>query len=163
VNLTLDRNAEINISAKITVKVDPEPVPEGCAVLRASFDGFAVTSTGGHMAYTLPDDKRVKLKISYKDANGNAARIDGPVVWDSSDAAIAAVVPTEPPAADNSEVWLTPGEAGGAIGQAQITARADADLGAGVAELITTLDVEVVGGQAVAGTIEPVGEFEPLP
>jgi hypothetical protein len=32
-----------------------------------------------------------------------------------------------------------------------------------VRELVTLLDVTVVGGEAVAGTITPVGEVEPKP
>jgi hypothetical protein len=48
------------------------------------------------------------------------------------------------------------------VGQAQVTATCDADLGDGVRELITLCDIEVVGGEAVAGTIQPVGEPDPL-
>jgi hypothetical protein len=164
-HLSIDRNATIDVAAKITIKVDPPEAPQWYAVVAASFEGFTATATltGGRMAYTLPDDRRVQLKIAYKDANGNPAAIDGAVVWSSSDAERANVEPTTPPAADNSTVWLFPGTATGSIGAAQITARADADRGQGVKEIITVFDVEVVGGEAVAGTVEPVGELEPLP
>lgn len=50
----------------------------------------------------------------------------------------------------------------GTIGQVQIVARADADLGTGVRELLTTMDVEVVAGEAVSGIVTPVGESAPI-
>lgn len=112
------------------------------------------------MAYTLPADKMVGLKISYVDKNNNPATIDGAVVWQSSDPNIARVEPPVPPEADNSTVNLVPGTA---VGNCQVSAQADADLGAGVRQLVTLLDVTIVGGEAVTGTITPTGEPVPLP
>jgi hypothetical protein len=113
------------------------------------------------MAYTLPADKTVKLQIAYFDGAGNPATIDGAVAWESSNPLIADVqsLPVQQGAA-GSVVQLVPGED---IGNCQISARADADLGTGVRELVTLLDVTVVGGEAVTGTITPVGEPEPKP
>jgi hypothetical protein len=48
------------------------------------------------------------------------------------------------------------------LGTAQVVATADVDLGAGVQSLITTMDITVVAGQAVAGTISPTGPAEPI-
>lgn len=117
------------------------------------------------MAYTLPSDKVVKLQIAYVDANGNPARVDGPVVWDSSDEDIAhidpfTVQPVPDGLPDNGVVMLVPGTK---TGNCQISATADADLGDGVRNLVTLMDVSVVGGEAVAGTITPVGEPTPKP
>lgn len=114
------------------------------------------------MSYKLPADKIVGLAISYVDANGNPAVIDGAVTWESSDDEIATIagVESNPPDETNSHVMLVPGTK---VGQCQISAKADADLGQGVRELITLLDVEVVGGEAVAGTITPEGEPQPKP
>jgi len=115
------------------------------------------------MSYTLPTDKMVQLQISYVDSKGNPATVDGAVVWDSSDEDIAhldPVVPTPQGAAENGVVMLVPGSK---IGNCQISAKADADLGDGVRELVTMMDVTVVGGEAVAGTIAPVGEQLPIP
>lgn len=109
------------------------------------------------MAYTLPADKMIGLQIAYVDANGNPATVDGAVEWESSNPDIAAVLPTS---ADGSTADLVPGSQ---VGQCQITARADADLGSGIRELVTLLDVTVVGGEAVAGTITPVGDPQPKP
>jgi len=51
----------------------------------------------------------------------------------------------------------------GPTGQIQITATADADLGAGVRNLVTVCDIQIVAGEAVAGTISPVGAPTPKP
>jgi hypothetical protein len=108
------------------------------------------------MVYKLPDDKKVDVKVSYVDAKGNAASVDGPVEWASSDAAIVSVtVSTDDP----SQATV----AGvGPVGQAQVTVTADADLGEGVRQIVTTMDVEIIAGEAVAGTISPVGEPTPV-
>ena len=113
------------------------------------------------MAYTLPADKTVKLQIAYVDANGNPAAVDGVIAWSSSNPEIADVqsLPVEK-GAEGSVVQLVPGTT---IGNCQITAQADADMGEGVRHINTLLDVTVVGGEAVAGVITPVGELEPKP
>ena len=49
------------------------------------------------------------------------------------------------------------------LGQVQITATADADLGEGTRELVTLMDVTIVAGEAVAGVIQPLGEATPIP
>lgn len=135
--------------------------PDPVVVVQTTCNGFTTTITGAmNMAYTLPADKIVEVKISYKDANGNDASIDGAVSWETSDAEIVNAVPPANPEADNSHVVLMPGTK---IGNCQITAKADADLGTGVRELVTPFDVTVVGGEAVTGTIEPVGEQQPKP
>lgn len=128
----------------------------GCFVT-LTFDTFTVTARGENMAYTLPADKQIKMKVSYVDANGNPAIVDGDVSWASSNTAIinAVVNPS-----NTFEAVVRPGTQ---IGQAQVTATADADLGSGVRQLVTLMDVTVVGGEAVAGVIEPVGDPEPIP
>lgn len=158
--LTLDRNAEIHVDATIRIKVDEGGAADFVTVLTATCEGFTSTTKGAiHMAYTLPADKLVELRISYQDKNGNPASIDGQVSWDSSDSNVAAISPSPDAPPDNSLVRLTPGAS---VGTCQISARADADLGAGVRELFTLLDVTVVGGEAVTGTITP-GEAIPQP
>ena len=108
------------------------------------------------MAYTLPADKQVEVQVAYVDANGNPAVVDGDVSWASSDPNIAAVTAE----ADTTKAFIVPGAG---VGNVQITATADADLGTGVRELVTFMDVTVIGGEAVAGTITPVGEPTPKP
>jgi hypothetical protein len=157
--ISIDRNAEILVDARIRINVD-QPPPGIIAVVAATVDGFTFTTKGAQgIMYTLPADKRVRLAISYVDAKGNPAMVDGDVTWDSSDPNVAFITPTTPPDEEGFAVYLMPGST---IGSAQISARADADLGSGVQEVITLLDVTVVAGSAVAGVITP-GEAEPIP
>ena len=48
------------------------------------------------------------------------------------------------------------------LGRTQVSAKADADLGEGVRELLTVCDIMIVAGEAVAGSIQPAGEQEPI-
>ena len=109
------------------------------------------------MAYTLPSGQQVGCQISYQDAAGSPAVVDGDVAWTSSDETKLAVFVNS---TDSTKVVL---RTIGPIGLVQVTATADADLGAGVRELITTADVQVVAGEAVSGTISPTGPAEPIP
>jgi len=116
---------------------------------------FMVTARGDQMAYTLASGTQVHLKVSYVDAAGNPATVDGDVAWSSSDETIAKVT------MEGVDSALL--QAVGPTGQVQITATADADLGEGVREIITPMDLTVAAGEAVAGTIAPVGPAEPIP
>lgn len=109
------------------------------------------------MAYTLPDDRTIFVQVAYVDARGHPATVDGDVAWASSDTMIANVGVKQ---GDSTSAQIIPGAN---LGQAQITATADADLGAGVTSVICTLDVTVVAGSAVAGVITPQGEPQPFP
>lgn len=95
--------------------------------------------------FTIPADKTASGAVSYVDAKGNPAQVEGAPVWSSSDPSIVDVVPS----ADGFSATVTPG----AVGTAQIKVEADADLGAGVVPVIALVDVEVVAGQAVAGNV----------
>jgi hypothetical protein len=128
-----------------------EPPPKILAVLTITYDRFTITAKGDVM-YTLPVDKMVKMQVAYVDAEGNPAAVDGDVTWESSDDTIVKVTPET---GDSTIVTVFPE---GPVGQVQITATADADLGAGTSELITVCDIQIVAGEAVAGTIAPVGE-----
>lgn len=96
--------------------------------------------------FTLPDDKTASAAVSYVDAKGNAAKVEGAPVWSSSDDTILTVEA----AADGMSATITPA---GPLGTAQVKVEADADLGPGVLPIITIGDVEVVAGQAVAGNV----------
>jgi hypothetical protein len=127
-----------------------EPPAEIFQLLTITYDRFTVTVKGNAM-YTLPTDKTVRMQVAYVDAEGNPATVDGDVAWTSSDEALATVTPDT---TDSTIVTIDPI---GGVGQVQITATADADLGAGTRELITTADITIVAGEAVAGTISPLG------
>jgi len=157
--LTLDiaRDVEIAIDARIKVTRTPPPPAVPLVTVSMTYGGVTSTHTGASaMAYTLRNDQQVGLKIAYVDAGGNPAKVDGAVTWESSDDTSATV---EDASADGTTVTLV----AQGNGNAQIKATADADLGSGVRELITLMDVSVVSGEAVAGTISPVGSPEPKP
>lgn len=134
-----------------------EPAPPPQCLVTLTFGAFSITARGDDMAYTLPADREVLVKVSYVDANGNPATVDGDPQWASSDEAIVIVIPNTTNA---FECTVRPGAE---VGQAQVSATVDADLGEGVRSLVTLMDVTVVGGEAVAGFIEPVGEAGPIP
>jgi hypothetical protein len=102
----------------------------------------------GDMAYILGDDKKVQCSVAWVDKKGKPAVVDGAPAWASSDDSVCAVADV---AADGMSATLVGGDPGGA----QINVMADADLGAGVREVVATLDVQVVAGEAVAGTLTP--------
>jgi hypothetical protein len=136
-----------------------EPETRAGARMTLTYAGFKVTAWSDEMAYTLPDRHQVQVRIDYVDADGNPATVDGDVTWSSSDDTIATVT-VDP---GDSQLATVAAATGGSLGQVQITATADADLGEGTRELVTTMDVTIVAGEAVAGTITPVGSATPVP
>lgn len=94
----------------------------------------------------LPDDKTVSATVSYVDAKGNPAQVQGAPVWASDNEAVVTVAASD----DGFSAVVTPA---GPLGTAQISVTADADLGDGVESLVTLGSVEVIAGKAVAGAI----------
>lgn len=104
----------------------------------------------------LTTDQEVALSIAYEDASGNAATVDGAPVWEVSDENLGTLEVSE----DGFSATLI---AVGSTGTFQASVTADADLGEGVRSLVTVLDVEVVGGEAVVGIIStgsPTSKFD---
>lgn len=104
-------------------------------------------------------DQELDLELVISDSFGNEATVDGTPSWTSG---------------DDSVVALTVGEDGfsavasavGPVGTAQVSVRADADVGEGFREIIATLDIEVVGGEARIVALnagEPRAKPEPVP
>jgi hypothetical protein len=145
----------LTVGGSIDLVLRSPPAAEGHAIVTAICDGFRAKGTD--MAYTLPADKMVAVRVDYVDAEGHPATVDGAVTWDSSAPEIATVA-VDPTDSQNAEI--TPGSS---LGTAQISATADADLGAGTRELVTLLDVTIVAGEAVAGVISPTGDPQPIP
>lgn len=131
---------------------------EGYALMTITHDGFTITARGENMAYKLATGMQVGVQVSYVDAKGHPATVDGEVDWSSSDASIVTVTAD---AADTTKATVV--GIGDNVGLAQVTATADADLGQGVRQILTTSDVEVVAGEAIAGTIQITGEAVPVP
>ena len=144
---------EISFTSPLKIVQVEEPPPI-LAVLTITYQRFTITAKGDRFMFTLPVDDAVQMQVTYVDAEGNPAKVDGPITWASSDETLAEVE------VDSVDSSVTPV---GPTGQVQVTATADADLGAGVRELITVCDISLVAGEAVAGTIQPVGEPFPKP
>lgn len=147
---------EISFGTPLRIVVEP---PEPTIIQRVTvwYEGFEITVEGSYIMYTLAVDHFVQMQVSYVDAGGNPATVDGPVVWSVSDTTLLTAVADT---TDSTLVTITPV---GPVGQVQLTATADADLGAGTKSLITVADISLVAGEAVAGTINPVGAAQPIP
>ena len=107
----------------------------------------------------LTVDQQVAVNVVYRDADGNEARVDGDPVWTVADPTVAEFVP-------GATAFEGIVRALGPIGTTQVSVRADADLGDGVRELIGTLDIETVAGEAVVANVQagqPEAQPEPAP
>jgi hypothetical protein len=148
---------DFKLGGSLQISTRKKPVVAAIVTLR--HDGFEITAKTTedfNMSYTLPNDHQVQVQISYVDAKGNPAQVDGPVAWSSSNEAVLTV---EVDAADSTLATIVPGDQ---LSQAQVVATADADLGEGVKQIVTTMDVTIVAGEAVSGTIAPVGAPVPI-
>jgi hypothetical protein len=150
------RSAAVTLAGTLKLLIEEQPATN--VTITLSFDRYTVTAKGDSMAYTLPADKDVRVRVSYFDASGNPAAVDGEVMWDSSNEQIVKVVADT---ADTTQAIVSPG--GGVLGTAQVSATADADLDEGLREVVCTMDVTIVAGEAVIGRIEPVGEPGEIP
>lgn len=84
----------------------------------------------------LTDEQKCTVSVVFKTAKGNPAPVDGVPTWASSSPEIVEITP----AADGMSAELT---TPGGLGTAQISVKADADLGADVRDITGLLDVEV--------------------
>ena len=146
---------EISFGTPLRIIVATEEAPKITSRLTI-VDGVKSYTAEGNVMYTMPIQYGVELQVAYVDAGGNPAKVDGAVSWQSSDTSIVSV---QVDAADTTKCSITSGQN---VGQAQVSATADADLGTGTRNLVTLLDVTIVAGEAVAGTITPVGEAAPI-
>lgn len=98
-------------------------------------------------AYVLTDVQQVVVSLTTVDAAENPGKIDGTPQWSSSAPDILTVTP-----ADNgmSAVIRTTGRLTAEGEAVQVSATADADLGAGVTTLTAVQEFAVSGSQAVS-------------
>lgn len=95
----------------------------------------------------LTDSQKCAITISYVDAKGQPAPVNGAPVWISTAPTVAALTV----ATDGMSAEVVSGQAG--VAQIQVTANGSfTDIPAPIA---ATLDVTVVGGQAVGATLTP--------
>lgn len=98
------------------------------------------------MAITIMDNQTFEATVVAVDSKGNPARIDGVPAWTVSDPALLSLT------VNGAQAIVS---ATGPLGVGQLRVSVDADLGEGVRTLTGVLDVEVIGGEAVALTIMP--------
>jgi hypothetical protein len=95
----------------------------------------------------LGDDQKVTLRVKFVTGEGNPAKVDGTPAWDTSNEDLFELDPSD----DGMTCVLT---ATGPLGVGQVSVSADADLGTGTKDIIGTLEVEVVAGEAIAAVLE---------
>lgn len=101
------------------------------------------------MAATLElrDDQKCPLTIKITDAKGQPAPTDDAPLWQSSNPAVAEVMP--------SDDGLSCEIIAGVPGDATVSVSADADLGDGTTTIAGSIDVHVTPGSAMAVEITP--------
>jgi hypothetical protein len=103
---------------------------------------------------TLAAGRAKTATIAVTDKFGNPASVDGIPVWESTDEAIAAVMPS----ADGMSCTVV---STGKMGTVQVNVRLDADLGDGVQELAGLALLDVTAGQASAIALLVSEDFDP--
>lgn len=101
------------------------------------------------VATQLTDSQQMDVTPAFADKKGNPAKVeDGSIQWMTDNPNLLALTPS----ADGKTCTVV---AVGPLGTATVTMKADADLGAGVSELVGTLEVEVTAGTATVVTLNP--------
>ena len=116
----------------------------GCTVPSIQFRRLQIdgaTITGDIKMVTITDSQKFSITAGGIDAKGNPTTLDGAITFTSSDPALLTVTSTGNLSADVVAV--------GPLGNAQVLANGDADLGAGVVPVTGILDVVIIAGQAV--------------
>lgn len=104
------------------------------------------------MAFLLRADQKVSASVAFLDSQGNPAKVDGVPAWGSSDEGVVSVTAE----ADGLSALIV----ANSVGLAQVNVKADADLGEGMKEIVGTLDLDIVSGEAVSVVLTP-GTPEP--
>ena len=95
------------------------------------------------MELVITDSQEFRLEIQPVDRAGNPGTLAGEPVWSVSDPTILTMVPAD----DGMSAVVS---ATGKLGVAQVSVTADGDPTPGVNTVTGTVDVQVVGGKAVA-------------
>jgi hypothetical protein len=102
-----------------------------------------IFSGGVQMELVITDSQEFRLEIQPVDRAGNPGTLAGEPVWSVSDPTILTMVPAD----DGMSAVVS---ATGKLGVAQVSVTADGDPTPGVNTVTGTVDVQVVGGKAVA-------------
>lgn len=144
--------AEIEADTK---KILEAVVPSPATSIRMliTMDGKFVQEGTLPMSQIITATQKFLASVSFVDAKGNPAVVEGAPVFAASDPAILSIVATASPNA--VEVLAV-----GPVGTAQVSVTADADLGEGIKPVIGLLDVQVVAGEAVSVAISAGAPIE---
>lgn len=94
----------------------------------------------------LKNSQSLPLFVAFVDAKGAPAVVDGFPAWAVSDESLATLIV----AADGLSAVVMPV---GPVGMFKVQVKADADMSGEVKEILGELDIEVIGGEAVAVNI----------
>ena len=97
---------------------------------------------------TVTSGSRYSLAVTWEDADGQPAKVDGKTTWTSSDPAKATVTA----GTGNSQIATLVSL--GPTGNVQIQASADADMGDGMKPVTSVMDITIIGGEAESGNID---------
>lgn len=106
------------------------------------------------MATIITVDQAVPASVAFQDKAGNAAAVDGVPAWATSDGNVASVTA----AVDGLSALVVAVN----VGSCQVSVTADADLGAGIRQIIGLADLQVVGGEASVVNVA-LGAPQPKP
>ena len=139
---------QISFETPLRVILAQEEAPQPPRAI-FTFQIAEYTFKGENMAATMGVGTYATVSVEWKDKGGNTVGVEkGSVQWASSDPATCKVTPST----GNPQIANL--EAPGKIGKVQVHATGDADLGSGVQSVRATIDVEVIGGEAVGGEIK---------
>lgn len=135
----------VTISGETQEVITPD-APESPYGAIFTFTTGWFTSTGENMSNTMQVGSYATLSVQWVDSQGKPAKVDGPTTWASSDEEVATIeVSTGNPLIANVHAQD--------VGNVQMQATADADMGDGVKTITATCDITVISGEAVGGSI----------
>lgn len=127
--------------------------PEAVSVIFYTTKKGKQIKLGGSMFLKI--NEKLPLSVSFADAQGNAAKVDGAPAWALSDASIGDLIV----AADGMSAEFAPK----AVGACKVQVNADADMGSGIKSILGELDVEVLALEAVSVVISAGAAYVPAP
>jgi hypothetical protein len=128
----------------------PCPPPKPVASVKLQIGNLSFKCKGDFsMAFPIDTPVVVATVEAFVDSRGNPATVDGVPTWETDRPD---VVDLEP-AADGMSCQLKPRADFMGLAAPVITQRADADMGAGVVEVVTVGILDLTAGQAVSGTM----------
>lgn len=134
--------------AKQRICIQEPPSSEDVRIrFRVTVEG--VTMEGENMATKMTDIQHADATVTFKTAAGNPAQVDGVPVWAVSDEEALAVTAS----ADGMSARV---DSVGGLGNFQVTATGDADMGEGVKPFTAILELEVIASEAASAGFDVV-------